>query len=311
MSTEVSTERMQPHSYSYDSFQLVGPVRHGGMATVRQACLKETGAICALKFPKREGFEGIASLSLTRELKALSDLEHNNIVRLFGLGTDGAERFLVFEWLQETLEERIRSLGPSDWRDYYEQVGRPLLEALRYAHARGRVHRDLKPSNVMFSDQMVPKITDFGIARDLTEVHIGRTFAAVGSHPWTPAEQDDGMQSERRDLYSWAAICVASLTGRLDYRSSAELRSAAEKLQSVAPSHLLTRCLSDTPEERPVSATALLWDLDDYHRLRLDAANVERLIGVEVSMGAHQKLATLIPNETITSKRVSTLFGRL
>ena len=299
---------MDPRTFLKEHFELIAVERRGGMSIIRKARLRDTGDICALKYPSRESSEGFAAVSLNRELKALGNLEHRNIVRLLGIGSDGPERFLALEWLEETLSDRLQSLGPSDWVTFYEQVGRPLLDALRYAHGRNCVHRDLKPLNVMFSTEMVPKITDFGIARDTSEVRLGRTFAAAGSRPWTPAEEDDGVSSDRRDLYSWAAICVACLTGRQDFKLSAELRLAAEKLGEVAPVRSLLQCLSDSPVDRPESATLLLWELDDFHKARSESAGAERIIGVEVSATAHHKLSGLIATERTGEARVKLLF---
>jgi len=69
---------MEPRTYLKDSFEFLPDERFGGMAVVRKAYLDEAGTACALKYPVRESSEGLASLSLNRELQALSDLEHEN-----------------------------------------------------------------------------------------------------------------------------------------------------------------------------------------------------------------------------------------
>jgi KaiC/GvpD/RAD55 family RecA-like ATPase len=300
---------MEPRTYVTDEFELLAEERSGGMARVRKARRKLDGAFCALKYVGREGDIDLASVSFNRELSALSKLEHPSIVRLLGLGTDGSERFLVLEWLDETLRERIAALGPMAWSDFYEQLGRPLLLAIEYAHRRGHVHRDLKPLNVMFDRFNAPKITDFGIARNKADVRIGATFARVGSVPWTPAESDDGQHSEARDLYSWAAICVACISGRQNVASAAEFRSAVTSLREVIPQSSLMRCLSDAPQDRPQLATQLLWEIDDFHRSRLESAGNGREIGVELSNQAHRKLEELLRSEREQGARIDRFFG--
>lgn len=300
---------MQPRAFSANDFELLNVERTGGMSKVRKAKLLETGEICALKYAKRGSTDEETTASFNREAAALLDIDHKNVVRMLGIGTDGTDRFLALEWLEETLDERISSFGPTNWQTFYELVGRPLLDGIRYAHNRGYAHRDLKPLNVMFTRLGVPKITDFGIARNLDDVRIGLTFARTGSPPWTPAEVDDAMNSECRDLYSWAALCIACLTGRLDYKSATDLRSAAGRLASTAPSDILLNCLADEPAKRPAAATAMLWELDDFHRKRLDEIEAERWIGVEVSPNAHQKLEELAGVTVAIEDRISQLFS--
>lgn len=277
------------------------------MSEIVRAKLTSTGENCALKFSSRVDGDSQAATSFAREGAALSDLSHRHIVRLVGIGSDGAKRFLVLEWLEETLADYIQSVGPMEWSVFYENFGRPILDALKHAHARTYVHRDLKPLNIMLSRTREPKLTDFGIARSTEDIRLGVTFASAGSPPWTPPELDDGLFSERRDLYSWAAICVACLTGRVDFRSVAELRAAAKSLGQAAPQKLLERCISDSPQERPEAVGFLIWSLDDFHRGRLLEADRVRDVGIEISAQAHRKLEDLLPAAADADARVRRL----
>ena len=288
--------------FSPQNFDLLDIERPGGMSIIRKAKLNATDEQCALKYASDIGHT--SPLSFQREVDALSSLEHPNIVRMLGVGSDGISRFIVLEWLEETLSDRIQSMGRMQWDHFYEMIGRPLLCGIQYAHGRELVHRDLKPHNVMFNRVGVPKITDFGIARNVADVRLGQTFAQAGSHPWTPAEADDGTDSERRDLYSWAAICVGCLTGRLDFRLAGDLREAVSRLADACPRQVLESCLSDVLSDRPVSATVLLWDLDDYHKEKVENLATERVIGIDISARVHKQLEEFVPNEMDTTKRV-------
>jgi serine/threonine protein kinase len=291
-------------TFSLADFEIQPFPRKGGMSVVHKAKHLDDGRYYALKYPARESAEDTATLSMTRERDSLSNLDHPNIVHLYGIGHDGAQRFLVLEWLEESLSDRIAALGPLDWVAFYEYVGRPIIDAIQYAHGRNCVHRDLKPSNVMFTEQKAPRITDFGISRVTNDLRLGKTFMGAGSQPWTPSEQDDGIYSESRDAYSWAALCVACLAGRQDFRRVQDLRDAASRMREVAPADLLLSCLDESPAKRPKSAKQLLWDLDDYHRYRTAGGSTARIIGIDISSTAHQKLSELVPSEASPSKKV-------
>lgn len=300
---------MQVRAFSEDQFKILNTEREGGMSRVKKSEMIETGQICALKYPKFGSHENSATASFNRELSALSELRHKNIVRLLGIGTAGTERFLALEWLEETLLDRIRSFGAFDWRNFYELIGRPLLEGIQYAHSKRYVHRDLKPLNVMFDSKGNPKITDFGIAKEQGDMRLGVTFKQVGTPPWTPLEVDDGTHSQSRDLYSWAAICLACLTGRTNFKTTDDFRAAAKNLASTAPVPELLLCLHDDPSKRPQLATSVLWDLDDFHQRRIDKADIERILGAEVAPSAHRKLEELIAGDLSEGERVQVLFN--
>ena len=299
---------METRAYIPQDFELLGIERKGGMSTIQKAILNATNELCALKYSADNGLNSSATLSFSREVDALVNLEHPNIVRMLGISSDETQRFIVLEWLEETLADRISSTGPIQWDIFYEEVGRPILSGIKYAHSRDLVHRDLKPQNVLFNRTGVPKITDFGISRNVADVRFGQTFARAGSHPWTPAEADDGTDSERRDLYSWAALCIACLTGRLDFKLTAELRASVSRLGEASPKLLLDSCLSDTPNLRPVSATALLWELDDYHKGRIENVATERVIGVDLLARVHKHLEEFFPEENDPGKRALEIF---
>lgn len=271
------------------------------MSVVQKARHFEENKMYALKYPIKGTDDATATLSMNRERDSLANLDHPNIVQLFGIGHDGSNRFLVLEWLEESLSDQIDALGALDWSTFYETVGRPVLDAIQYAHGRNCVHRDLKPANIMFTELRCPKITDFGIARATDSAHLGKTFMGAGSHPWTPPEQDDGVHSEGRDAFSWAALSIACLTGRQDFKQVQDLRNAAEKLKGVAPVEVLLRCLADAPSNRPKSTKQLLWDLDDYHKGKI-SEHISLTVGLEFSSQAHQKLELFVPSE-IASKR--------
>lgn len=299
---------MTCRAFSEDQFEFLNLERPGGMSKVKKAILKESAQLCALKYAKWGSEENAAAASFNRELEALEDLSHKHVVRLIGVGSDGTDRFLVLEWLEETLLDRIKKFGAIDWPHFYEMIGRPLLEGVQYAHSRRRVHRDLKPLNVMFDSNNVAKITDFGIAKALDDIRPGMTFKQVGTPPWTPSEVDDHIHSEGRDLYSWAAICISCLTGRTDFKTTQDFRDAATGLNGSAPSKTLLACLSDDFATRPRLALALLWDLDDFHQTLLDKTHYERQLGVELSPHAIAKLEQLIPDEPQPESRLKRLF---
>jgi KaiC/GvpD/RAD55 family RecA-like ATPase len=240
----------------------------GGMSMVYQVEDCVTGRLYALKLPRNDGSPDEISLAFQRETRALANLSHPCIVKLVDQGSSKQlnSTYLLLEWLESDLLTVIREKGTRSWVEFYEELGRPILDALRHAHTRRVVHRDLKPHNIMFRADGSPVITDFGIARLTDEPQLGKTFSQAGTPPYTPPEQDDGVQSERRDIYSFGAIALACLAGRA-FEDGGDLRNAfSAPSLSEFPKTILRRALSLTSKERQENATVLLSELDSFHQ---------------------------------------------
>ncbi|WP_241059286.1 AAA domain-containing protein [Achromobacter xylosoxidans] len=256
----------------------------GGMAVVYRALSRAGTLELAVKMPLSLANTELASLSFHRERLALSDLSHKNIVKLVDHGSIHNAPYLVLEWLSGSdLSNHIEQHGPRPWSDFYETLGRPLLQALVYTHKRRWAHRDLKPQNIIFDESGTPKIVDFGIARQTDHPQIGRTFSQAGSPPYTPPESDDGYRSDRRDLYSWAAIATSCMSGQY-FHTADELRVALENIRdSSCPKENLRKALAQAPSERQETASVLLAELDDYHATAIAEAQTPIVISVEIA----------------------------
>jgi serine/threonine protein kinase len=90
---------MNSRFFSIDNFELSTEKRFGGSSQVLRALLIDPGQICALKYAISSDQDGAAAISFQREIDALGGMEHENIVRMLGIGTDEPKRFIVLEWL--------------------------------------------------------------------------------------------------------------------------------------------------------------------------------------------------------------------
>jgi serine/threonine protein kinase len=249
-----------------ERYEITGPRLASGMSAVYPVKAISSGRQFAIKLPLPSSDAGLSALSFEREARALSDLAHSNIVEVFECGAAAGIPYLLLEWLPGgDLAQRIENSGPVSWSDFYEQFGRLLLQALAYAHQRNWAHRDFKPLNVLFDEHGVPKIIDFGIARNTTAPQLGLTFYQTGSPPYTPPEVDDGYRSDKRDIYSWAALAISCITGKI-FKDIDDLLLALNGLREVGtPKNILSKALSKSSQERHETATVLLAELDSYH----------------------------------------------
>src|SRR5262249_2681010 len=156
--------------------------------------------------------------SLALEARAVARLNHPNVVRLHVAGGQAGRAFLVMELVEGgDLTRRLggRPLPPAEAAAL---VG-TLARAIHHAHARGIDHRDLNPSNVLLAGDGTPKITDFGLARDLSGP-AGQTpsGAVLGTPAYMAPEQAAGKGKTvgaAADVYGLGAILYECLTGRL------------------------------------------------------------------------------------------------
>jgi serine/threonine protein kinase len=101
------------------------------------------------------------------EARAASALNHPGITTIYDVVESGAHLFIVMELVEgQTLRARLSSAGPLEAREL-TRLGAQIAEALHAAHSHGVIHGDIKPENIVLQDAAVPKLFDFGIARQM------------------------------------------------------------------------------------------------------------------------------------------------
>jgi len=203
--------------------------------------------------------------SYRRELQALGDLRHPNIVELLdhGQDADSGRNYLVLEWLEHDLSKTEKEFSGQAWSRFYDAVGRPILQALAFAHSRACVHRDIKPGNILFSKSGVPKLADFGIAKIKRLLSPGVTLAQYATAPFAPPEYDDGSFSYTRDVFGFGVVALVCLSSQSVKRYEDFPQAIRDIRVPKDVRDLLDRALCmDNPGMRPQNAVVLLSQLD-------------------------------------------------
>jgi serine/threonine protein kinase len=226
-------------------YRVIGRLGAGGMGTVVRAMDEVRGREVALKLPNDVDAQTINFLQ--QECAVLSQLEHHNIVQVFGSGSDpdpDLPFYIVMEFVDGvTVEDLLHKQHGRLEPNRALKIALGVAEALAYAHKPPLrvIHRDIKPGNIMIrhSDEMV-KVTDFGIAAVLSQ-RSGRT--GVGTLAYMAPEQATGQGvDERSDLYSLGAMLYEMLTGqRSPQLASAPPRPPGAWLDGSLPPELRAR----------------------------------------------------------------------
>lgn len=250
-------------------YVLEPPERPGGMSIVIKAYDMKSKCHVAIKRMRRNANTVRQKDSFSREYEALKSLVHPNIVKMLDVGIDdNRDSYLVLEWVEQNLDEYINAEGPLDWTQFYERVGRPILDAIVFAQGQRWVHRDIKPKNILMGIDLIPKIADYGIAKHLIgpTLHVeGNTFNFDRTAGFSPKESSSGAQQYNRDCFSFAAVAAFCLSGHKiltdeDVHVAMQLANVPASIKTI-----LEKCLSDYPKERPQAAGVLLSELDTEH----------------------------------------------
>lgn len=151
-----------------------------------------------------------------REVESTIQLSHPNIVSVLDVDESDEYHLLVTEVVNgPTLKEYIRDHHPVPL-DEAVRIAVMILQGIRHAHQAGIIHRDIKPQNILLDGQQRVKITDFGIAKALSETRMTETNQVMGSVQYISPEQAKGRQTnERTDIYSFGIVLYELLTGSL------------------------------------------------------------------------------------------------
>ena len=209
----------------------------GGMADVYLAVQKKLNRMVAVKVLIPSVFRDSLFLKrFKREAQTLSKLVHPNIITVYDVGKTGDSYYIVMEYLQESLKERIKSNRRSK-PDEALLLIRQIAGALFYAHRMGFIHRDIKPDNIMFRKDGTPVVLDFGIARPIgASTKLTKTGMSVGTPSYISPEQAKGERVDgRSDIYSLGVVLYEMLTGRVPYNAENTLGVILKHIEDPIP----------------------------------------------------------------------------
>lgn len=249
-------------------YELEEKIGSGGMAEVYKAhdrLLARPVAIKILHEAYRSDVEFIERFH--REAKSAARLSHPNIVSIYDVGVDGNDHYIVMEYVQSsTLKNKIQDEGPLDILTAIS-IAKDIANGLTHAHANNIVHCDIKPHNILMTEDGHAKITDFGIARAVTESTLTYGGSVIGSvHYFSPEQARGGAITPKSDVYSLGIVLYEMLTNRLPFTGDNPVAIAMKHIEeeAISPSRyrpqippileaVLCRAMSKSPEIRPSS----------------------------------------------------------
>jgi predicted RNA-binding Zn-ribbon protein involved in translation (DUF1610 family) len=261
----------------FNNFLIVETVGVGGMGTVYKARDTLLDRFVALKLLRKDLEGGLdATAELKTEARAAASVNHPNIVQVFSSGTDHGQFYLIMELVERgSLDDLIEEQKRLPEEKMLE-AGIQTAKGLRAAYAKGLIHRDVKPANILFADEHLAKIGDFGLA--------GVTAQARGEIWGTPYYvAPERLQSQpedfRSDIYSLGATLFHAISGRApiegDTNSASELLALKQQpllLSVVAPNvspetaRVLQRMIAPNPAQRFSSYDELIGELEAAYK---------------------------------------------
>ncbi len=220
------------------SYQVVRELGRGGMGVVYLAVDERLGRDVAIKaLPEHLANEPDRLVRFQREARVLASLNHPNIAGIHGLEESEGNHYLVLEYVEGESLDTVLQRGPLPMDEAVE-TAIAIAHGLEAAHDKGIVHRDLKPANIMITADGIPKVLDFGLARQSETPDSTTDYAALaetltssgqGGHgPHSPTiagvimgtagymspEQARGRQADKRsDIFSFGCVLYELLTG--------------------------------------------------------------------------------------------------
>ena len=267
----------------YEVQELIGS---GGMANVYKAVMRgqngpvPAGTVVAVKVLRREYMHDPDLVRrFKNESKAISLLNHPNIVKVYDVSVNDHLQYIVMEYvdgmtLREYLNQRGGKLTNRETVHFISQI----LKALEHAHANGVVHRDIKPQNIMLLDNGQLRMMDFGIARISRAENQLLSGKAMGSVHYISPEQAKGDETDcTSDIYSVGVMMYEMLSGHLPFDADdmvevaiKQISDKPKSLHEIAPEvpnalvEITEKAMAKLPQNRYASAREMLDALDAY-----------------------------------------------
>ncbi|XP_039794888.1 cold-responsive protein kinase 1-like isoform X2 [Panicum virgatum] len=211
------------------NFSPSNKIGEGGFGSVYKGQLKN-GTIIAVKVLSSESRQGVREFQ--NELVAISDISHDNLVKLYGYCTEGDQRILVYNHIEnnslaQTLLGSNHSNIQFNWQTRVN-ICLGIARGLAYLHHGVNphiVHRDIKASNILLDRDLTAKISDFGLAKLLppNATHVSTRVAGTLGY-LAPEYAIRGQVTRKSDVYSFGVLLLEIVSGR----SNSDTRLAYE-----------------------------------------------------------------------------------
>jgi serine/threonine protein kinase len=268
----------------FGSFLLEQQIGSGGMGAVYKGIdlnLKRSVAIKVLK-PELSADQKFISTFLY-EAEITASLNHPNIVQVYAFGEHNGQYYLVMENISGgSLDDRIVNFGGVTELEGIE-IGIAVAAGLKFAHERGLIHRDIKPGNILFGNNNLPKVVDFGLSlsKDTADKFEGEIW---GTPYYVPPEKlEQKPEDFRSDLYSLGTTLFHAIGGRPPYDDPdcnqvalKHLKGSGISVKAFAPhvsnqtSVAISTAMARYPEDRYQSYEEFIAQLEDAKRRLLE-----------------------------------------
>ena len=259
-------------------YEIKEKIGNGGMAMVYKAKDQVLNRFVAIKILRDEfttDEEFIKRFSI--EAQSAASITHPNIVSVYDVGNEGNLYYIVMELIKgKTLKEIIIEEGGAlPWK-WSTNIAIQIAAALETAHRNNIVHRDIKPHNIIITEDGIAKVTDFGIAKAVSNSTITAFGSTIGSvHYFSPEHAKGGYTDSKSDLYSLGVVMYEMLTGKVPFDADTPVSVALKHMQEepVAPkdindkipnslNDIILKAMRKDPTLRYQSATEMLRDLN-------------------------------------------------
>ena len=258
-------------------YEIIEKIGTGGMATVYRAkchVLKRDVAVKILRDEFTTDNEFIKRFNA--EAESAASLTHPNIVSVYDVGHEGNLYYIVMELVKgKTLKEIIVEEGKLPWK-WAVNLSIQIARGLEKAHKNNIIHRDIKPHNIIITEDGTAKVTDFGIAKAVSNSTITAFGATTGSvHYFSPEHAKGSRTDQKSDLYSLGVVMYEMVTGRVPFDADTPVSVALKHMQeepveprvlnSTIPMSLnkiILKAMQKDPNMRYQTATEMINDLE-------------------------------------------------
>ena len=257
-------------------YEVLEKIGNGGMATVYKAKCHVLNRYVAIKILKDEFTTDSEFIKkFNSEAQSAASLAHPNIVQIYDVCNEDNLYYIVMELIQgKTLKEIITEDGILSWK-WSVNIAIQIASALETAHKNNIIHRDIKPHNIIITEEGIAKVTDFGIAKAVSNSTITAFGTTIGSvHYFSPEHARGGYTDAKSDIYSLGIVMYEMLTGRVPFDADTPVSVALKQVQEepvdprtynedipISVSRIILKAMQKDPAMRYQNATEMLKDL--------------------------------------------------